>query len=123
MKQAQSEVPHHRLPSRPLVGRTTAARPNAGLSRQLNPRVEDREDLAVQPLSRLIVALLAGVWSTVMFPFRFVFCVIAWLGRLTAVTLGFSVMVIGIALWASSLVFVGVPLFLIGLVLTLRCLD
>jgi hypothetical protein len=56
-------------------------------------------------------------------PFRLVFRTIAWVGRLTAVLLGFCIMVIGIALWASSLFFLGIPIFLIGLALTLKCLD
>ena len=37
--------------------------------------------------------------------------------------LGFSLMVVGMALWAGPLFFVGIPIFLVGLVLTLRCLD
>lgn len=56
-------------------------------------------------------------------PFRVVFWAIALLGRLTGLILGFSLMVVGIAVWASPLVFVGIPLFLLGLVLTLRCLE
>jgi hypothetical protein len=74
-------------------------------------------------LGQLFVTLLAAFWSAVALPFRLTFWVIAWLGRLTAVTLGFSLMVVGIALWAGPFFFVGIPLFLVGLVLTLRCLD
>jgi len=51
------------------------------------------------------------------------FWLIALLGRLTGVILGFLLMVVGMALWASPLFVVGIPLFVIGLVLTLRCLD
>ena len=71
----------------------------------------------------MLVALLAALWFVVTLPFRLVFWVIAWLGRLTGVVLGFTLMVVGMALWAGPLFFIGIPLFLVGLVLTLRCLD
>ena len=48
---------------------------------------------------------------------------IAWLGRLTGVVVGFVLMVVGMALLAGPLFIIGIPLFIIGLVLTLRCLD
>jgi hypothetical protein len=67
--------------------------------------------------------LLASVWFIATLPFRLVFWTIAWMGRLTAVALGFSLMVVGIALWAGPFFLLGIPLFLVGLVLTLRCLD
>ena len=70
-----------------------------------------------------MVAVLAGIWFIVTLPFRLIFWLIAWAGRLTAVLLGFSLMVVGIALWAGPLFFLGIPLILVGLVLTLRCLD
>jgi len=71
----------------------------------------------------MLVTLVAVLWFVVSLPFRLVFWTIAWLGRLTAVVLGFTLMVVGMALWAGPLFFVGIPLFLVGLVLTLRCLD
>ena len=69
------------------------------------------------------MGILNTVWFLIAFPFRLIFGVIAWLGRLTAAMLGFSLMVVGMALWAGPLFFIGIPLFLRGLVLTLRCLD
>ena len=74
-------------------------------------------------MGQLFVSMLAGVWFIVTLPFRLVFWMIAWAGRVAAVFLGFSLMVVGIALWAGPLFFIGIPLFLVGLVLTLRCLD
>ena len=71
----------------------------------------------------MFVALLTVLWFVAALPFRLVFWTIAWMGRLTAVALGFSLMVVGMALWAGPLFFIGIPLFLVGLVLTLRCLD
>jgi hypothetical protein len=74
-------------------------------------------------LNQALVALLTALWFMVALPFRMIFWVIAWLGRLTAIMLGFSLMVVGIALWAGPFFFIGIPFFLVGLVLTLRCLD
>jgi hypothetical protein len=73
--------------------------------------------------SAILITLIAALWFTVSLPFRLVFRIIAWLGRLTAVLLGFALMVVGMALWAGPLFFVGIPLFLVGLVVTLRCLE
>jgi hypothetical protein len=56
-------------------------------------------------------------------PFRLLFWVIALLGRMTGVIVGFLLMVVGMALSASPLFFFGIPLFLLGLVLTLRCFE
>jgi len=71
----------------------------------------------------MCLSLLGMLWFVVISPFRLVFWTIAWVGRLTTVLLGFSLMVVGMALWASPLFFLGIPMFLVGLVLTLRCLD
>jgi len=67
--------------------------------------------------------LLRTFWYVVTLPFRLVFWTIAWVGRLTAIVVGFSLMVVGMALWAGPLFFLGIPIFLVGLILTLRCLD
>jgi hypothetical protein len=71
----------------------------------------------------VLAATLRTLWLAVTLPFRLIFWVIAWLGRLTALALGFLLMVVGIALWAGPFFYVGIPLFIVGLVLTLRCLD
>jgi uncharacterized membrane protein YtjA (UPF0391 family) len=71
----------------------------------------------------LLITLIVALWFCVTLPFRLIFWIIAWMGRLTAAILGFSLMVVGIALWAGPLFFIGIPLFLVGLILTLRCLD
>jgi len=71
----------------------------------------------------MLVTLVAVLWFVVSLPFRLVFWTIARLGRLTAVVLGFTLMVVGMALWAGLLFFVSIPFFLVGLVPTLRCLD
>ena len=70
---------------------------------------------------------IAGLLRTAGFlfaaPFRLLHWLVALLGRLTGVAVGFLLMVIGMALWAGPLFFLGIPLFLLGLVLTLRCLE
>jgi hypothetical protein len=72
---------------------------------------------------KIFLTLIAVLWFVASLPFRLLFWTIAWLGRLTALVLGFALMVIGIALWAGPWFFIGIPLFLSGLVLTLRCLE
>jgi hypothetical protein len=71
----------------------------------------------------VLVGLLGAAWFAIALPFRLVFGAIAWLGRLAGVAVGFVLMVAGMFLLAGPLVIVGIPLFLIGLVLTLRCLG
>jgi hypothetical protein len=73
--------------------------------------------------AEMCLGLLGTLGYLVTAPFRLVFWAIAWVGRLTAVLLGFCLMVVGIALWAGPLFFLGIPLFLVGLVLTLKCLN
>ncbi len=63
------------------------------------------------------------VWFLVALPFRVIFSVIALLGRLAGVVLGFGLMVLGMALGAGPLFFIGIPLFLVGLYVMLRSLD
>ena len=63
------------------------------------------------------------IWSVVTLPFRLVLGVVELLGRLTGVLVGFVLMVVGAALSASAFFILGVPVFLVGLLLTLRCLG
>jgi hypothetical protein len=72
---------------------------------------------------RAIVALFSAAWFVITLPFRLVYGIIAWLGRMTGVILGFVLMVLGMAFLAGPLFIIGIPLFVIGLVLTLRCLE
>ncbi len=70
-----------------------------------------------------VVALLGAAWFLVALPFRLVFWLIALLGRITGVVIGFSLMVAGMFFLAGPFFLIGIPLFLVGLVLTLRCLG
>jgi hypothetical protein len=71
---------------------------------------------------RVVLALFAGIWFLATAPFRLVFWIIALLGRLAGIAVGFALMVAGMFFLAGPLFLIGIPLFLIGLVLTLRCL-
>ena len=67
--------------------------------------------------------VFGAIWSVLTLPFRLVAWVVEMLGRLTGLGLGFVLMVVGFALWAGPLYMIGIPLFIIGLLLTLRCLG
>jgi hypothetical protein len=106
-------------------------RARSGIPRQRHQRIDSFKDTGArnpaQPRSwswtGIVVAVLSATWFAISLPFRLVFWLIAWLGRVAGVILGFLLMVIGMALWASPLFIVGIPLFVVGLVLTLRCLE
>lgn len=72
---------------------------------------------------RVVLSFVEGVWLAITLPFRLVFRLIAWLGRLAVLLLAFSLMVVGMALWAGPFFWIGIPLFITGLVLMLHCLD
>jgi hypothetical protein len=48
---------------------------------------------------------------------------IGLLGRLVIGVIGFACMVVGMALWAGPFFIIGIPMFLLGLLLTLRNLG
>jgi hypothetical protein len=132
MKQAQSGTSSHLLAGR---GRWWSIGPGAprpmGLGRRQAPIGSEFGSgglgSTVAGLAwssgRAVLALLAAAWSVATLPFRLVFWVIAWLGRLTGIAIGFALMVAGMFFLAGPFFLIGIPLFLIGLVLTLRCLE
>ena len=67
--------------------------------------------------------VLGAFWTIITLPFRLLVWAVEMLGRLTALLLGFGLMVVGVALWAGPTVVVGIPTFIVGLMLTLRSLD
>jgi hypothetical protein len=69
------------------------------------------------------LSVLALLWYLLALPFRLFFWMVAWMGRMSAILLGFSLMVVGVALWAGHLYLIGIPVFLIGLVLALKSLG
>ena len=63
------------------------------------------------------------IWAVLTSPFRLVGWLVAMTGRLVALLVGFGLMVAGVALVAGSHYAFGIPLFLVGLILTLRSLG
>ena len=88
--------------------------------RWLEPRPSPRPRLNALAGVGLAVGL---VWGAITLPFRVVFGVLGLLGRLAALVVGFALMVFGAALLPGPLVIVGVPLFAIGLLLSMRSLG
>jgi hypothetical protein len=67
--------------------------------------------------------MLDTLWSILTFPFRLVGWVVALIGRAFGLVLGFLLMMVGIALWANTWMPVGIPMFIVGLLITLRSLG
>jgi hypothetical protein len=123
MKQAQSKPTQFPATRRWPACRASSLRASQRAGQHYDTKVLEVEHLSSWSVGQSTVALLYALWFVLALPFRLVFWAIAWLGRLTAFLLGFALMVVGIALWAGPFYFIGIPLFLVGLVLTLRCLD
>ena len=68
-------------------------------------------------------SVMGALWWAVTLPFRLLAGLVELFGRLTAGVLGFVLMVVGVALWASPLPVVGIPLFVVGLLVMLRAVD
>ncbi len=67
--------------------------------------------------------MLGVIWSIVTLPIRLLAWTADFLSRLTGLGLGFALMVLGVALGAGPSLALGVPLFVLGLLLTLRSLG
>ena len=67
--------------------------------------------------------MFVALWMLITLPFRLVAGAIRLLGRMTALVIGFGLMVVGVGLGAGTLWLLGVPVFLVGLLLTLRSLG
>ena len=63
------------------------------------------------------------LWSILTFPFRLIGRLAALLGRFVAATVGFVLMVFGVALCAGAVLPLGIPLFVVGLILSLKALG
>ncbi|WP_422927796.1 hypothetical protein [Singulisphaera sp. PoT] len=71
----------------------------------------------------MLEAMFGAIWTVVTLPIRLVVWVVETLGRLSGLVFGFVLMVVGVALWAGPLFMLGIPLFVVGLLLMLRCLG
>ncbi len=101
--------------------------PEAWLESPVRPyrpaRAEAGRWLGVPQVIGGIELIFGTVWTLVTLPFRLVFGLLGLLGRLAGLVVGFSIMVLGAALLPGPLVLIGVPVFAIGLLLSLRSLG
>ena len=67
--------------------------------------------------------LIRTLWFLITLPFRLIVWVVSLIGRAAGIAIGFTLMVLGMALMAGPFALIGFPLFLVGLFLTLRCLG
>ncbi len=67
--------------------------------------------------------MLGVIWSIVTLPIRLLAWTVDALSRLTGLGIGFALMVVGVALGAGPSLALGLPIFVIGLLLTLRSLG
>lgn len=67
--------------------------------------------------------MLGVIWTIVTLPIR----ILAWagdlVGRLVGLAIGFALMVLGVAIGAGPSLILGIPVFVVGLILTLRSLG
>jgi hypothetical protein len=123
MKQAQSRTSRHATPGGDWPRGGGALRGWRSVDEPHGIKVRGLERPGAVSWVEVCLSVLGTVWTLVTLPLRLIFWTIAWVGRLAAILLGFSLMVVGIALWAGPLFFLGIPLFLVGLVLTLKSLG
>ena len=71
----------------------------------------------------MVGTVFGTLWSVILFPFRLLIGAVELFGRLVALVLGFILMVLGVAVCAGPLIIVGIPLFVVGLIVTMRALD
>jgi hypothetical protein len=101
---------HNRVPGPHLTMVPTTPRADPG-SRRL-------------PLDSGRMALMIGtLWQVLTMPIRIVFWTFSTAGRLIGLVIGFAMMVGGAALWSGPFYPIGIPLFVVGLLLTLRNLG
>ena len=86
-------------------------------------RAETRRWIGVPQVIGGVELVLGAAWALVTLPFRLVFGLFGLLGRLAALITGFSIMVLGAALLPSPIPLLGLILFAIGLLLSLRSLG
>jgi hypothetical protein len=67
--------------------------------------------------------MLGVLWSVLTFPFRLIGLVVELAGRAVGVSIGFVLMVVGVALCAAQWLPLGLPLFVVGLLVALKCLG
>ena len=79
--------------------------------------------LVSDSLEVMVGTVFGTLWSVILVPFRLRIGAVELFGRLVALVLGFILMVLGVAVCAGPLIIVGIPLFVVGLIITMRALD
>ena len=64
--------------------------------------------------------MLGLIWNIVTLPVRLLVGALDLLGRATVMGFGFALMVLGVAIGAGPSIVLGVPIFVVGLILTLK---
>ena len=67
--------------------------------------------------------MLGMIWSIVTLPIRILSWTAGFASRLAGLVVGFGLMVLGVAIGAGPSLALGAPIFVIGLLLTLRSLG
>lgn len=67
--------------------------------------------------------MLSILWSIITFPLRVLAWIVVQLGRLATMILGFILMVAGVAFSAGGINILGIPLFVVGLILTVKAFQ
>jgi hypothetical protein len=67
--------------------------------------------------------MLGALWSVLTLPFRLIGLLVELAGRAVGVGIGFVLMVVGVALCAAQWLPLGLPLFVVGLLVALKCLG
>ena len=67
--------------------------------------------------------MLGVFWSILTWPFRLIADIVALCGRALGVVFGFVLMVTGVALCSGAIYLLGVPIFLVGLLITMKSLG
>ena len=67
--------------------------------------------------------MLGEIWSVLTLPFRLIAALVALCGRALGVVIGFALMVAGVAFCSGAIYILGLPLFVVGLLMTLKCLG
>ena len=67
--------------------------------------------------------MLGVIWSVLTLPFRLIAGWSPSAAALLGVVIGFVLMVVGVAFCSGAIYLLGIPLFIVGLLITLRCLG
>jgi hypothetical protein len=69
------------------------------------------------------MTMLDAIWAILTFPFRLIGWFVALCGRAVGLVIGFALMVAGVGLCAQQWLPVGLPVLVIGLLLTAKAIG